>query len=101
MQEFEEACREPGIPLFVLPPAMPKYNGGVERSNRIFREEFYNRSNLLEDTIIGMRRELLKSVEKYNNYRPHLGLKGLIPMEYIQSVLETSNQSHMLWTYTI
>jgi hypothetical protein len=30
MMKFEEACRELGIPLVVLPPASPKYNGGVE-----------------------------------------------------------------------
>ncbi|MDR2794345.1 MAG: hypothetical protein LBB12_01035 [Holosporaceae bacterium] len=39
--DFEEACRELKIPLIVLPPAKPKYNGGVERSNRTLREEFW------------------------------------------------------------
>ncbi|MDR2464500.1 MAG: hypothetical protein LBD36_02755, partial [Holosporales bacterium] len=40
-----------GIPLVVLPPAKPKYNGGVERSNRIFKEEFYSRTDLLANTV--------------------------------------------------
>ncbi|GHU15164.1 hypothetical protein FACS189449_12600 [Alphaproteobacteria bacterium] len=35
--KFEEACDELQIPLIVLPPASPKYNGGVERSNRTMR----------------------------------------------------------------
>ena len=38
MKDFEEACGELGIPLFVLPPRRPQWNGGVERGNRIFRE---------------------------------------------------------------
>jgi transposase InsO family protein len=91
--EFEDVCEELGIPLIVLPPSKPKYNGGVERSNRIFREEFYDDANMLEDSICGIRRELRKSMEKYNTYRPHYELKGLTPMEYINRVLETSDLS--------
>lgn len=41
---FEEACAELKIPLDVLPPVTPKYNGGVERANKTLREEFYARS---------------------------------------------------------
>jgi len=70
MAEFEDACKELGIPLIVLPPAKPKYNGGVERSNRIFREEFYARPDLLADSIGAMRAELKTSLKKYNSYRP-------------------------------
>jgi len=87
MAEFEEACAELDIPLLVLPPSSPKYNGGVERGNRIFREEFYNRNNLLADSICGMRAELSKALNKYNTYRPHFSLKGLTPMQYIQNNL--------------
>ena len=85
MAEFEEACAELGIPLIVLPPRKPEYNGGVERGNRTFREEFYNRSNLLADSIGAMRAELKKATQKYNTYRPHRVLKGLTPMEYINN----------------
>ena len=38
---FEEACRERGIRLFVLPPRSPKLNGCVERAQRTHTEEFY------------------------------------------------------------
>ena len=85
MAEFEEACAELGIPLIVLPPSKPTYNGGVERGNRTFREEFYDRPNLLADSIGAMRYELNKAKEKYNTYRPHRVLKGLTPMEYINN----------------
>src|SRR5690606_14574921 len=79
MADFEEACQELLIDLIVLPPAKPVYNGGVERGNRIFREEFYARHDLREDSIRGIRAELKKSIHKYNTYRPHKNLKGLTP----------------------
>lgn len=84
MAEFEQACKELNLPLFVLPPAKPKYNGGVERANRIFREEFYNMPGLLADSIGALRAELKKALLKYNNFRPHKALDGLTPMQYIQ-----------------
>ena len=85
MAEFEEACRELKIPLFVLPPKKPEYNGGVERGNRIFREEFYNRSDLLDDSVRGLQASLNKALIKYNSYRPHRNLHALTPLEYINS----------------
>ena len=83
MAEFEEACAELGMPLIVVPPKKPEYNGGVERGNRTFREEFYNRSDLLDDSVRGMQAALNKALIKYNTYRPHRNLKGLTPMQYI------------------
>lgn len=85
MAEFEAECKELGIALFVLPPSRPQYNGGVERGNRTFREEFYANRNLLADSLGALRHELAKAVNKYNTYRPHFSLKGLTPMSYIQN----------------
>ena len=85
MAEFEQACEELDIPLIVLPPAKPKYNGGVERSNRTFREEFYNKPGLLADSIGALRAELKKALHKYNTFRPHKALDGRTPIEYIQN----------------
>jgi putative transposase len=85
MAEFEEACAELKIPLIVLPPKKPSYNGGVERGNRTFREEFYNQNNLLADSLGSMRYELNKAKQKYNTYRPHRALKKLTPMAYINN----------------
>ena len=39
--EFEDACAQKGIKLFVLPPRSPKLNGQVERANRTHTQEFY------------------------------------------------------------
>lgn len=83
MAEFEEACAEKSIPLEVLPPTRPTYNGGVERGNRTFREEFYQRRDLLADSIGAMRCELKAALAKYNGYRPHQALAGLTPIAYI------------------
>ena len=97
MAEFEGACAQLKIPLIVLPPKKPEYNGGVERGNRTFREEFYNRADLLEDSVRGMQSALSKALVKYNTYRPHRNLKGLTPMEYIKNTLsETSILSHSI-----
>ena len=64
MLEFERACAELNIPLFVNPPATPKYNGGVERGNKIFREEFYANPSLLADSLNDMRRVFHRAVQK-------------------------------------
>ena len=85
MLEFEQACADLNITLFVLPPATPKYNGGVEHGNRIFREEFYTDPNLFANTLTSMRETLQQAVKKYNNYRPHAALQGLISSLYIQN----------------
>ena len=39
--EYEQACQQRGLHLFVLPPRSPKLNGAVEPANRIHTEEFY------------------------------------------------------------
>lgn len=87
MAEFEAACAELNLPLIVLPPKRPDYNGGIERGNRIFKEEFYYRKSLLADSIGAMRIELKKALHKYNDYRPHRNLKGLTPFQYIKNHL--------------
>jgi len=86
MRHFETECAHLSIPLYVLPPKRPQYNGGVERANRSFREEFYAR-DILADSIGAFKYELTKAVLKYNTYRPHFNLKGLTPIEYTNKIL--------------
>ena len=38
MKDFEQECSKNNIPLYVLPPKRPQWNGGVERGNRTFRD---------------------------------------------------------------
>ena len=93
MKHFEEFCEELKVPLYVLPPKRPQYNGGVERGNRIFREEFYQKPNFMADSVGAIRFELNKAVDKYNTYRPHNSLNGLTPYEYTQNILEENSVS--------
>lgn len=96
MKDFEEACKNKGIPLFVLPPKSPRYNGGVERANRTFREDFYDKDDLLEDSIGGLRAELKKALQIYNNFRPHQALDYLTPNQYTQQILRQQKVSYLL-----
>lgn len=89
MKDFENTCEDLDIKLYVLPPRRPQFNGGVERGNRIFREEFYAQ-DIQTKSIAGFRYELQKAVAKYNNYRPHFSLKGMTPMEYNKTLLEVA-----------
>ncbi len=59
--------------------ASPKKNGGVERGNRIFREEFYAKPSLA-GSLGAIRNDLKDAVAKYNDYRPHFSLAGLTPL---------------------
>jgi putative transposase len=80
--EFEVACQERGIRLFVLPPRSPKLNGCVERGNRTHREEFYEVYDL-DWTVAELRPDLLNWEAVYNTIRPHASLGYLTPQEYV------------------
>jgi putative transposase len=83
--EFEVACRERGICLFVLPPRSPKLHGAVERANRTHTEEFYECSTA-EPTVAALGAELAAWEIVYNTIRPHQALGYLTPAEYLASV---------------
>lgn len=85
MAEFETACADRGIALFVLPPRSPKLNGTVERANRTHTEEFYKCSTA-EPTIAALGAELAEWERTYNHVRPHQALGYLTPAEYLASV---------------
>ena len=80
--EFEAACQEKGLLLFVLPPRSPKLNGCVERAQRTHKEEFYQ---LLDppDSLAELRRLLLAQEHCYNTIRPHQALGQLTPQQWL------------------
>jgi putative transposase len=80
--EFEEACQQKELPLFVLPPKSPKLNAHVERSNRTHNEEFYQ-VHAESDQVPVLNRQLLRWERTYNCVRPHHSLAYLTPLEFI------------------
>jgi putative transposase len=86
--EFEQACQQRGLHLFVLPPRSPKLNGAVERANRTHTEEFYQ----LTPCSLEMKKlncELRRWEKIYNTVRPHQSLGYLTPHQFL---LQLSSQ---------
>ncbi len=83
MAEFEQACKDKGIRLFLLPPHSPKLNGRVERAHRTHQEEFYEVTQA-EGTPEAIRQELRQWEDTYNTIRPHQALDYKTPLEYLQ-----------------
>lgn len=55
---FEETCAELGIGLYILPLKQLPYNGTVERGNRTFGEEFYDRRDMVAALAYAINAEL-------------------------------------------
>jgi transposase InsO family protein len=85
MAEFETACQERGLALFVLPPRSPKLNGHVERVYCTHRNEFWE----LYDSDLELppfQAALRAWEESYNHVRPHQALGYLTPAEYLATL---------------
>jgi transposase InsO family protein len=85
MAEFETACQERGLALFVLPPRSPKLNGHVERANRTHRQEFWE----LYDgdlELLPLQAALRVWEHQYNHARPHQALGYLTPAEHLAAL---------------
>lgn len=96
MKEFEKACADLKLRLFVLPPHSPKLNGRVERAHRTHLDEFYAVYDL--DYFPPVLNRVLQEWERiYNRVRPHRSLDNLSPAEYIQTYHPTISPplSHM------
>jgi len=96
--EFEQACAEKGIQLFVLPPRSPKLNGHVERAQRTHTEEFHDR--YMGDLELSALNQAMREWEHvYNHVRPHYSLDLQTPAEYLArhhpSMAPPPNSSHM------
>ena len=83
MAEFEQACAARNIPLYVLPPRSPKFNGVAERANRAPRIEFWN-AYLGELNLTTINQALKLYQHFYNHVRPHQG--GATPMAYLNAL---------------
>ena len=81
--EFEWACQQRNLPLFVLPPRSPKLNGHVERSHRTHHEEFYQ---VIPEhwNVAQLNPQLRRWEHIYNTVRPHQALRYLTPLEFLQ-----------------
>ena len=80
--EFELACQQRGLPLFVLPPRSPKLNGHVERANRTHNEEFYEVTPSSWSLPI-LNQQLRRWERVYNTVRPHQALGYLTPQQFL------------------
>lgn len=81
--DFEQACQQRGLHLFVLPPHSPKLNGSVERANRTHTEEFYQVTPYSME-LKKLNRELRDWERTYNTIRPHQALGYLTPHQFLQ-----------------
>ncbi len=94
MADFEQACQNKGLALYVLPPKRPQLNGAVERCNGSWRYEFYaaydlpHRLDQLQPLVDAF-------AHRFNNHRPHDALDGKTPAEYLRSLSSASQPSHM------
>ena len=82
MADFERACEQLDVPLHVLPPRRPQFNGCVERANRSARAEFWS----LYDgplTVTSVSPRLTDYEFFYNYQRPHASLAYQTPNEYL------------------
>jgi transposase InsO family protein len=92
--DFEAACRDKNLALYVLPPKQPKLNGAVERCNGTWRYEFYavydlpHRLHQLEPLVDAF-------AHRFNHHRPHDALDGMTPAEYLQTLSAATPPSHM------
>jgi putative transposase len=93
--EFEQACAEKHLTLFVLPPKRPQLNGGVERAQSTWRYEFYACHDLPHH--LDQLQPLVDDfAHQFNHHRPHQALGDLTPAEYLSTLTPRVTQpSHM------
>lgn len=83
MAEFEVACQQRGIALYVLPPRSPKLNGRVERMNGTCRREFWEWYD--GDLDLTVLQESLQEFETYyNTNRLHQALGYQTPTQALE-----------------
>lgn len=86
MADFESACQQRKITLYVLPPRSPNQNGRVERLNGTYRYGFYEAYLNLPDSLAQLRPQLHHFTDFYNFQRPHHSLDFRSPNHYLQQL---------------
>jgi putative transposase len=94
MAEFEQACHDNGLALFVLPPKRPDLNGAVERAQSSWRYEFYACHDLPYH-LDRLNQHIDAFAHLYNHYRPHGALGGRTPNEYLTRASQETPPSQM------
>jgi putative transposase len=90
--QFELACQQKQLPLFVLPPKSPKLNGHVERAHRTHNEEFYE-IHAASDHLPLLNRQLRRWEHTYNYVRPHQALGFLTPHQFLSQWTRNSRKA--------
>jgi len=94
--EFESACKNLGIPLYLIPPRHPQSNGGVERLHGILDEELYGAYEIPSD-LDSQRAWLAWYLDVYNRHRPHRSLDKLSPLQFLEKLGQPSQpRAHSL-----
>ncbi len=94
MAAFEQACKNKGLALFVLPPKRPDLNGAVERAQGSWRYEFYACHDLPHQ-LDRLNARIDAFAHLYNHHRPHGALGGRTPQEYLTAISRETPPSHM------
>lgn len=81
---FDSFCKMHNIHHALIPVATPRYNGQVERSNRTDMEEFYRRADW--NSLPALRSKLYLYLRYYNDYRPHMAIDMLSPLQKLRSL---------------
>jgi len=101
MAEFEAACQNKSLNLFVLPPKSPQLNGAVERNQGAWRYEFYE-SYDLPHRLDQLQPLVDAFAHRFNHIRPHDALDLATPAEYLASISQRDpTVSHVLSPDTV
>ncbi len=92
--EFEQACADRGLTLYVLPPKRPQLNGAVERAQGSWRYEFYGCFDV-PHRIDKLQAYVDAFAHRYNHHRPHQALGDQTPAEYLATISSGPPASHM------
>ena len=91
-KHFREYVRAEGIVQFFNYPKRPMSNAHVERFNRTVKEQFVNYNTEIFEDIDEFNSKLVDYLLWYNTEKPHRGINGLTPMDFlVKNFVKKSN----------